>query len=144
MIKKSKALSAKQKRFVDEYLIDLNATAAYKRAGYKCTGHAAESAAEQLLRNIEVRGAIEAALAERAKRTEITVDRVVQEMWAHYQRCVEADEYTAATRCLELLGRHVGAFPNKHEHSGPGGEPIPITIIRFNQHPDENAGPSAA
>jgi phage terminase small subunit len=47
--KYQKALSPKQKRFVDEYLIDTNATAAYKRAGYKCQGRAAENAASRML-----------------------------------------------------------------------------------------------
>ncbi len=73
------ASTAKVKRsaFVKEYLIDLNATAAYKRAGYKCTGHAAESAAHQLLRNIEVQKALQEAIAERAKRLEMKADDVL-------------------------------------------------------------------
>jgi hypothetical protein len=119
---------------VREYLIDLNATAAYKRAGYKSRGKNAETAAGQIYRNIQVQAAINAAIADRNKRTEITMDLVVQETWTNYQRCVGADEFSAANKSLELLGRHVGAFPNKHEHSGPDGCPIPISIIRFNRH----------
>ena len=129
-----KVLSDKQQAFVREYLIDLNATAAYKRAGYKGTGHTAEANAQRMLRNAEVKAAIDAAIAERNKRTEITVDLVVQETWTNYQRGVGAEEFSAANKSLELLGRHVGAFPNKHEHSGKDGSPIPISIIRFNRH----------
>ncbi len=44
-------LTAKQKTFVNEYLVDLNATAAYKRAGYTVRGNAAEANASRLLRN---------------------------------------------------------------------------------------------
>jgi len=47
-------LTAKQRRFADEYLIDLNATAAYKRAGYAGDGHGAEVNASRLLSNAEV------------------------------------------------------------------------------------------
>jgi hypothetical protein len=48
-------LNSKQQRFVQEYLIDLNATAAYKRAGYKCSSDAAAQAhASRLLGNAEV------------------------------------------------------------------------------------------
>lgn len=38
----------RQERFVAEYLIDLNKTAAYKRAGYRARGHAAEVNASRL------------------------------------------------------------------------------------------------
>jgi hypothetical protein len=61
-------LTAKQKRFIEEYLIDLNATKAAVRAGYS-----AKTAAEigrQNLRKLEIAAAIEksmAGLAERAK-----------------------------------------------------------------------------
>jgi len=76
------ALTPKQERFVEEYLGDaeLNATAAYKRAGYKGQGHSAESAAARLLRNVEVAAAIRAAKRARAERTQIAADSVVKEL----------------------------------------------------------------
>lgn len=73
-------MTPKQEAFVREYLIDLNATAAYKRAGYAAKGHAAESAAERLLRNVEVQSAVSKAQRSRANRLEITADRVLQEL----------------------------------------------------------------
>jgi Terminase small subunit len=118
-------MSPKQQTFVREYLVDLNATAAYKRAGYRGRGRAAENAASRMLGNAVVQTAIKEALAERQKRTEIKVDTVVQETWNNYQRCVVAGQFGAANKALELLGRHVGAFPNKHEHTGTDNSPIP-------------------
>jgi len=47
-------LTPKQKRFADEYLVDLNASAAYKRAGYRARGHVAEVDASRLLRKAKV------------------------------------------------------------------------------------------
>lgn len=73
-------LTAKQQRFVEEYLIDLNATQAYARAGYKGTGNGAEVNACKLLRNTKVATAIEKAQKAREKRTHITQDRVLQEL----------------------------------------------------------------
>lgn len=73
-------LTPKQQRFVEEYLVDLNATAAYKRAGYVAKGNAAEVNAARLLRNAQVKIAVEAARAELSKRTEITQDMVLQEL----------------------------------------------------------------
>jgi Terminase small subunit len=135
-------LTAKQERFVQEYLIDLTATAAYKRAGYKCTGDAATSAAQQILGNIRVKAAIDAALAERSKRTEITIDLVVQETWLNYQRCVAAEEFGAANKSLELLGRHTGAFPNKLLHAGVKGGNIIVEFARAEKRPDSDLEPA--
>lgn len=73
-------LTPKQQRFVREYLIDLNATAAYRRAGYESVGSAAEANASRLMRNDKVAAAIEAAMQAREGRTEITADRVLREV----------------------------------------------------------------
>jgi len=77
---KAKPLTTKRLRFVAEYLIDLNATAAYKRAGYTATGNSAEVNAARLLKIPQVRNAISAATAKREVRTGITQDRVLQEL----------------------------------------------------------------
>jgi phage terminase small subunit len=74
------ALTPKQQRFVDEYLIDLNAAAAYKRAGYAARGNSAEASAARLLRNAQVRSFLTERMKARERRTEITQDRVLQEL----------------------------------------------------------------
>lgn len=71
-------LTAKQQRFVGEYLIDLNATQAAIRAGYS-----ADTAMEQgyqLLQKTSVSNAISQAMAHRSRRTGITQDRVLREL----------------------------------------------------------------
>lgn len=75
-------LTAKQKIFCLEYLKDLNASAAYKRAGYKGEGHVAASAAARLLTNVDVAQEIEKLIKERAEKTGITADRVLLELWS--------------------------------------------------------------
>jgi Pyruvate/2-oxoacid:ferredoxin oxidoreductase gamma subunit len=126
------ALTQKQLRFVQEYLLDCNATAAYKRAGYQVTSDtAAQAAASRLLKNPKVAEAIDVAKKARGDRTEITIDFVVQETLANYRRCVEAEEFAAANKALELLGRHIGAFPNKCIIGGSKNDPIPIRFMRF-------------
>lgn len=86
MVKRN-GLNPRQQIFAHEYLIDLNATAAYKRAGYRGKGHAAESAAARMLRNVEVKKATDQAIAARAERTEITADDVLR----RWIQIVEAD-----------------------------------------------------
>ena len=72
------ALNPKQERFAAEYLIDLNATQAAIRAGY--SAKTAYSQGERLLRHVEVAQAVQAGQKARAVRTEITQDRVLQEL----------------------------------------------------------------
>jgi phage terminase small subunit len=71
-------LPPKQAEFVKQYLVDLNASAAAMRAGY--SAKTADQIAYQLLQKTSVREAIQAAMEERSKRTEITADRVLQEL----------------------------------------------------------------
>lgn len=71
-------LTAKQQRFVEEYLTDLNATQAAIRAGYSVKN--AAKIASQLLDKTRVKNAIDKAMAERSRRTGITQDRVLREL----------------------------------------------------------------
>lgn len=70
-------LTEKQKRFVEEYLIDLNATQAAIRAGY--SEKRASEIGYQQLQKTTVQEAIQKAKDERSKRTEITADMVLRE-----------------------------------------------------------------
>ncbi|EOW6942078.1 terminase small subunit [Pseudomonas aeruginosa] len=72
------ALTKKQRLFVDEYLIDLNATQAAIRAGY--SARRATEIGYQLLQRPEVAQAIQAAMAERSKRTEVEADYVIRRL----------------------------------------------------------------
>ena len=73
----AKALTAKQQVFVQEYLVDLNATQAAIRAGY--SKRTAEWIGPQLLGKTHVSEAVQKAMAKREERTEITQDRVLKE-----------------------------------------------------------------
>lgn len=77
MAKKAK-LTEKQQRFVDEYLIDLNATQATIRAGYSVK--TANEQGSQNLAKLSIQQAIAEQMAERSKRTGINQDRVVLEL----------------------------------------------------------------
>jgi len=71
-------LNPKQQRFVEEYLIDLNATQAAIRAGY--SPKTATAIASENLAKPNISAAIACAMAERSKRTGITQDRVLEEL----------------------------------------------------------------
>lgn len=71
-------LNPKQARFVDEYLVDLNATQAAIRAGY--SKKTAGQIGERLLRKVEVQAALAERMKAREHRTEITQDKVLAEL----------------------------------------------------------------
>lgn len=71
-------LTEKQQRFVDEYLVDLNATQAAVRAGY--SAKTANEQGSQLLAKLSIQQVIGERMAERSKRTGVNQDRVVLEL----------------------------------------------------------------
>ncbi|WP_206540419.1 terminase small subunit [Leisingera sp. ANG-M7] len=71
-------MNEKQKRFAEEYLIDLNATQAAIRAGY--SEKTAGRQGFDLLKKPEIQKAVQEGMERRAERTEITQDRVLQEL----------------------------------------------------------------
>ena len=72
------ALNEKQERFVREYVVDLNATQAAIRAGY--SERTAYSQGSRLMGNMEVRDRVRELKEELQERTEITRDRLVEEL----------------------------------------------------------------
>lgn len=71
-------MTKKQRIFIEEYLIDLNATQAAIRAGY--SPETAGSIGSENLKKPEIRARIDKAMAERSRRTGITQDRVLMEL----------------------------------------------------------------
>lgn len=71
-------MTKKQKRFIEEYLMDLNATQAAIRAGY--SPDTAKAIGCENLTKPDIRAHIDRAMAERSKRTGVNADRVVQEL----------------------------------------------------------------
>ncbi|MEN9060016.1 terminase small subunit [Ponticoccus litoralis] len=86
------SLTAKQARFVEEYLIDLNATQAAIRAGY--SARTAKSQGQRLLTNVDVERALTEAQAARSQRTQIKADWVLSRL-ADEAVADLADIYTA-------------------------------------------------
>lgn len=71
-------MTKKQKRFVEEYLIDLNATQAAIRAGY--SPDTAKAIGSENLTKPDIRAQIDRAMAERSKRTGVNAERVIREL----------------------------------------------------------------
>lgn len=74
------SLTPKQQVFVQEFLVDLNASAAYRRAGYSAKN--ANVDGPRLLANPLIAEAVQAAFAERAERVGVSQDDVVRGLMA--------------------------------------------------------------
>lgn len=117
------ALTEKQKRFVQEYLVDLNATQAAIRAGYK--EKAARSVGAENLTKPDIQKAIQSAIKERQDRTGITQDRVLKELgkvaFADANDSSESDlKYSNKLKALEMLGKHLGIFERPEKTTDEG------------------------
>lgn len=112
------ALTDKQMNFINEYMQDMNATAAYLRAGYNCSEEAARRAASRLLTNVDVKAEIEKRQQKLGEESEITVEWILKEMKDTYKKSKELGEMSAANKSLEMLGRYKGMFNDKLKLDG--------------------------
>ena len=146
------ALTPRQRRFVAEYLIDLNGTQAAIRAGYAPGG--ARQCASRLLAQAPVKTALKNAMGERQKRTELTADEVIGDLRELRDICmgrkpvkimtivknaregtaepVEVEgmmfEPAAANRALEMLGRHMRLFADRVDMTS-GGQALQSGVL---------------
>ena len=72
-------LTDTERRFVDEYLTDLNGTQAYRRTYPRTPYASARVLATRLLAKVSIRAEIDAAIKARSQRTRITADKVLRE-----------------------------------------------------------------
>lgn len=133
-------LSEKQRLFIKEYLVDLNATQAAIRAGYSAKTAYRQGA--DLLQKTSIREAIEKAQAERSQRVEVTQDYVLSNLVEIVERSMQRAPVTnrkgeqikdskgrnvwcfdakAANKALELLGKHLGLFSDRVQNEISGG-----------------------
>ena len=112
------ALTAKQKIFVQEYLVDLNATQAAIRAGY--SPKTANRTASENLSKPDIQAAIHKSMQKREKRVEVNQDYVISKLFEITEKeasdMPESDlKYGNKIKAIELLGKHVGAWDRKDD-----------------------------
>lgn len=106
----------KMRRFCEEYLVDLNASAAARRAGYS-DSEATRHIASDLLEKPMVREEIARLQAERSERTAITADAVLRQWWE-----------IATAEANDLVQVRRGACPSCYGDDVPGTtlDPSPL------------------
>jgi hypothetical protein len=115
-------LTPKQRRFAEEYLVDLNATQAAIRAGYSAA--TAGQIGYENLTKPEVQVAVWQAQAARSERVKITQDDVLRGLHREATLCGEGASHAARVSAWGLLGKHLGMFTERTQQLGPDGKPI--------------------
>ena len=133
------ALNERQKRFCDEYLIDLNATQAAIRTGY--SEKTAYSQGQRLLKHVEIKAYIEQRMAEKEKELIADQDEILKYLTAVLRGesfssvlsmcgdgCQEVIEKQPdekeRLKAAELLGKRYSLFTDKVNVDGA----IPVVI----------------
>lgn len=101
-------LVPKRRAFVEQYMIDLNATASAKRAGYAESGAHVEG--WRLLRDAKVHRAVLAGLAEMRERSHLDASWVREGLKRCVRNAWDKGDTQAANRALQLLGKSLGMF----------------------------------
>jgi len=126
-------LTAKQKMFVAEYLIDLNATQAAIRAGY--SPRTANEQGARALANVSIQEAIEEAKRGRQEKLNLDAQWVLKRLKDISDRCMQADpvldregkptgewrfDSSGANKSTELIGKHLAMFTDKVDQTLTG------------------------
>ena len=106
-------LTSKQEAFVQEYLVDLNATQAAIRAGY--SEHTAHATGHENLKKPEIEAAIAEAKEKRANRVELTADMVLEGLLKEAKLYDEGATHGARVTAWSQLGKHLSMFIEKQE-----------------------------
>ncbi|HHM5103871.1 TPA: terminase small subunit, partial [Pseudomonas aeruginosa] len=133
------ALTAKQRRFVAEYLLDLNATQAAIRAGY--SKNRASEIGYQLLQKPGITSAIQAAMKERAERTQIDADYVLRRMIEIDQMdlldiMTDAMELKPVSQWPRVWRQYLSGFDLAEMFEGRGDEREMIGFLKKIKWPD--------
>ena len=135
-------MTPKQTRFVQEYLIDPNATQAAIKAGY--SRKTAGVQGPRLLGNVRVAAAIRKGQDAMAERAEITQDWLIQEFKENHRLAREGnpvmDRYGkptgdhmrqigASNKALESIAVITGFWVSKTKHSGDADNPVVVEVV---------------
>lgn len=137
------ALNAKHILFVNDYMISQNVTESYKKV-YGCSEEAARKNGSRLMTNDDIRSEIERRqkkINEQVEeKTGISVQWVLDSFKSIAERCMQAEAVTdregnptgeykfdsaGANKAVESIGKYLGMFKEKVEHSGSLG----VTIV---------------
>lgn len=130
---KGSKLTAKMEAFITEYLVDLNASAAVLRAGYKTTNP--NRIAAELLRHPLVKAELDRRTEKRRQNMELKADYLINKLI----RIIEDNEIKTSDqlRAIELAGKSIALWKERSEITGADGEAIRIQEQKVEREIDD-------
>lgn len=119
-------LTEKQKAFINEYVIDKNATQAAIRAGY--SERTAQAIGSENLTKPLIAAAIEEKLDKAAKKSEITARWVIDQMKDAIEGAKKNNQHSAQIKGIELLAKHIDFFERDNESARSKPTPILFNV----------------
>ena len=96
--------------------VNLNATEAARRAGYKGSANTLRSVGGENLTKPAIRAEIDRRMARAMSGADVTIETVLRTVQIIGERALEAAKYAPAARCAELLGKYLSMWTDKIEH----------------------------
>lgn len=124
----AKALTAKQQRFVDEYLVDLNATQAAIRAGY--SEKTAQQIGSENLSKPVIAAEVEARQAKVAEKAGLTLETHLAALNALRDKASAAEQFSAAVSAEVSRGKACGLYVDKAEVKHSGKLEVQVRFVR--------------
>lgn len=125
-----KKLTPKQQRFVEEYLIDLNATQAAIRAGY--SEKTAGAVGHENLKKPEIQDSLKDAIEKRSEESGLTVEKIWKGLLSEATRDGEGSSHSARVSAWAHLAKYKGMFIDKQEVDAA----IEIRVVRQDAQDD--------
>ena len=101
-------LKPKRIKFIEEYILSFDGTAAAIRAGY--SAHSARFIASELLANAEVKAEFEIRYADYKKKHEVRREKVLDKLNKLVERCEEDDDRTHLIKSLDMMNKMAGQY----------------------------------
>jgi phage terminase small subunit len=120
------ALTARQRKFVDAYLVSGNATSAAVAAGY--SEKTAYSIGSENLSKPEIAAAVQARQQRAAAKADLTLESHLASLNALKEQAAAANQFGPAVTAEVSRGRASGFYVEKTEHTGKDGKPIEVRV----------------
>lgn len=111
--------------------MNLNATEAARRAGYKGNNATLRAVVSENLTKPNIRKEIDSRMAKALSRTNVTIDKVLLELEVLRIKATSENRFSAAIRCLELQGRYLRMWTDKMEQPPTIDEVSTDELVRY-------------
>jgi phage terminase small subunit len=94
----------------------MNGTEAARRAGYRGNDRTLAAISIENLGKPMIREEVDRRIAKATAAANVTIEKILWELQATYEKASDAGNYSAAVRCLELQGKYLKMFSDRIEH----------------------------